>query len=445
MFLNVCQDSSFLRAIIIIKSFLKILFIVTPILVIIFSTIDFGSAVTAGKADVLQAKGIMLVKRLFACIIIFFVPSMVNYLVESFSTYNKEGLYQCLENATMEKVRYYEQLENERIKFEQDQIEGQVDTDELNETTKQSDGGNNGINNGSSYSSNVDNTTNYTPDFFGAIDNKHYNYVTFESKLTGNVVWSSNTPNIATVNNGVVTAVSGASGTAKIIATNGSVKEEYTVEVIPQRAANFVKDSVDYSNEVKEAYINNAEKICHSGSVNYIECIADTFPVYTGDFTSAVNFARTATKHMMSKGVGISATNYLIFVSSKKQTLTLLEKIDGIWKVKKSYSSSTGRNFSVKGDYSFAFYVGVVEYDSNPAVKNCKNSAINQFRQGKKKGGLRIKEANIKEPAISGRWIHYSPILGYPSSAGCNHLSCDAYSEVRDIVKDNLGTRVIVF
>lgn len=446
--LEICKNSSILRTMLVIKILLKIILIIGPIIVVLFSIVNFFKVVISGDAKDLKTSTFLLVKRIIACLIIFLLPTIMNYTFNSLVKTNNDSVMQCIENATLEKVKYYEQLEKEEsLKEKETRVNEKSTTDNKQSKTKnKSKSNSNSRSNSSKKSTDSQDKTVPTLKNTIAIDNKHFNYAKINTKLKGNISWKSNNENIVTVSNGIVKSKSNSEGETTIIASNGSESEQYRVVVIAQRNAKFVRDDNDYSNEVKEAYINNAEILCHSKDIsNLPECQKATFPVYTGDFTSAVRFAKTATRHEMTKDIGISAANYLIFISSKKQTLTLLEKINGEWKVKYSFVSSTGRDFSTKGDYSFAFYAGVVEYDSNPAVKKCKSNAINQFKQGKKKGGLRIKEANIKEPSISGRWIHYSSALGYPSSAGCNHLSCENYETIRDIVKDNLGTRIIVF
>ncbi|MBR4261828.1 MAG: hypothetical protein IKQ35_00505 [Bacilli bacterium] len=433
--LNVCENVAALKILLFFKSLLKIIFIMGPILVIIFSAVSFFKVVMSGDAKDFNKSFIILLKRLIACAAIFFLPTIVNVIINDLLE-SDNNIMICIENANPEKIKYYEKQQKaklrEKLKNQETKKDSKKEIDEKN--------------NSSSSNDNENNKTTKKLKHLIAIDNSHYNYAKIETNLTGNITWKSNNNKIATVKNGVVTAKKNADGETLIIASNGVESEQFRVVVISQRSSNFKKDKNDYSDEVKEAYINNAEALCHSKNLSkFPECKKATIPIYTGDYTSAVRFAKTATKREIKKKVGISATNYLIFVSSKKQTLTLLEKVNDEWKVKYSFISSTGRDFSVKGDYSFAFYAGVIEYDSNPAVKKCGSTAINQFKQGKKKGGLRIKEKNIREPAITGRWIHYSSALGYPSSAGCNHLSCKDYVTIRDIIKDNLGTRIIVF
>ena len=427
MFLVSCNNPELGSILFLINNILNIVIIIGPILAIISLTIHFINLMR-NPDDKKTPKKIK--NSILALVFLFFVPTIVNAFMYMLDDSNEFSA--CW-------------VQSKKPNYNSSYLKpsGKKKSSIINESSQYEKGGNN-----SNSNSSIGNSDSSVPSLGNiiAIDNKHYNYAVINTKLVGNITWKSANHNIATVNNGVVVARENADGETVVTASNGTENEQYRVVVIAQRSANFKRDDNDYSNEIKESYINNAEILCHSQDLSkFSECSSVTFPIYTGDYSSAVKFAKTVNRRDMTKDVGISATNYLIFVSSKKQTLTLLEKVNGEWKVKYSFISSTGRDFSVKGDYSFAFYAGVVEYDSNPAVKKCGSNAINQFRQGKKKGGLRIKEANIKESAISGRWIHYSSALGYPSSAGCNHLSCNDYQVIRDIIKDNLGTRIIVF
>ncbi len=71
-----------------IGTFITVLKIVIPIIIIIMGAIDLGKAVIATKEDEIKKASTSLFKRLIAGLIIFFIPTIVNAvfgLVSSFS------------------------------------------------------------------------------------------------------------------------------------------------------------------------------------------------------------------------------------------------------------------------------------------------------------------------------------------------------------------------
>ena len=67
--------------------FVTIFKIVIPILLIIFGSIDLGKAVVASDDKAIKGATTILVKRLIAAIIIFFIPTIVMWIFRAVSTY----------------------------------------------------------------------------------------------------------------------------------------------------------------------------------------------------------------------------------------------------------------------------------------------------------------------------------------------------------------------
>ena len=79
--LNVCENVAALKILLFFKSLLKIIFIMGPILVIIFSAVSFFKVVMSGDAKDFNKSFIILLKRLIACAAIFFLPTIVNVII----------------------------------------------------------------------------------------------------------------------------------------------------------------------------------------------------------------------------------------------------------------------------------------------------------------------------------------------------------------------------
>ena len=65
-----------------INSILKYIRIIVPILIILLGSLDFAKAVVAGKEDEMKKAQTIFVKRLIAGIIVFFVPVIVNLIMQ---------------------------------------------------------------------------------------------------------------------------------------------------------------------------------------------------------------------------------------------------------------------------------------------------------------------------------------------------------------------------
>lgn len=76
--LGFCEDEGVLKAFKIAGTFLKILKIVVPILIIILGSVDFGKAVISDDQKAISKSAQSLGKRLIAGIIIFFIPTIIN-------------------------------------------------------------------------------------------------------------------------------------------------------------------------------------------------------------------------------------------------------------------------------------------------------------------------------------------------------------------------------
>ena len=111
--MSFCEIPSYLRAMYIIKTLLKIVLIVAPLVVIITSIFSFFKLVTSGKVEDLRNAGFSLFRKIIACLCIVMIPSLVsailNILINN-NTFNEEYA-KCMENATLDRINLLEQVE----------------------------------------------------------------------------------------------------------------------------------------------------------------------------------------------------------------------------------------------------------------------------------------------------------------------------------------------
>lgn len=83
-----CAEDGVLKTFQIVGYFVTIIKILVPLLLLIFGSIDFGKAVLAGDDKGIQAASKMLVTRAIGGIIIFFIPTIVNFVTTMISNWS---------------------------------------------------------------------------------------------------------------------------------------------------------------------------------------------------------------------------------------------------------------------------------------------------------------------------------------------------------------------
>lgn len=108
-FLSTCDNCMLLRICYLIKIFMNILFIILPIGLIVFITIDFAKCVIANKEDDIKRNKNIVIKRILYSIALFFVPTIVNITMslvdKALETNNMDTFSACWTNATKEKMQ----------------------------------------------------------------------------------------------------------------------------------------------------------------------------------------------------------------------------------------------------------------------------------------------------------------------------------------------------
>ncbi len=282
---------------------------------------------------------------------------------------------------------------------------------------------------------------------------KFYNRATITADVTtyGNVSdkvsWeSSNSDVVAVSSSGDVLAKS--PGTAYITATTkDGVSAKTKVKVIDRMRKNpnntwNISDK-DFTDEEKESYLDNAEELCHSkwfkeDPERYYYCKKQEYVYYTGSPDKLV-------KHTMTKKVGVSATDYAIFISSAKQSISLLKmNSNGKWKVLRTARTSTRPAYN-DGHYRHDFYMG-----ASYVLDNFFGKIIIQFSDvDYYKGDNRLPNSTTVEPHYAHRAIHRTPeaesMLGIPRSAGCARVPNEFIQYLVETLKNQYGTRIIYF
>lgn len=144
---------------------MNIAFIIIPIGLIVFITIDFAKCVIANKEDEIKKNQSIAIKRIIYSVALFFVPSIVNITMglvdKALGSNNLDTITACWTNATKENIQIC--VANEEAKI---QAEKEANANKNNEESNNSESGNVSNNNNNNSSNNTQPSTqtnnNYT-------------------------------------------------------------------------------------------------------------------------------------------------------------------------------------------------------------------------------------------------------------------------------------------
>ena len=108
---RLCETAGFLRVLYFVQLALKIIFIVVPIILMIATVVNFFKVVVSGKADDMKKVVTTSLKRIVIAIVVFLIPSIIEYTFSFLVDMDFSPLSVCFNNATMENIKYYEKLE----------------------------------------------------------------------------------------------------------------------------------------------------------------------------------------------------------------------------------------------------------------------------------------------------------------------------------------------
>ena len=110
-----CENSSILSMLLLVKNFLNLLTIIVPIVLILYTMLDL----IKNQIDVDKKYLKVIGKRFIYAILIFLVPTIINLIVNNIDEGNK--YLTCYKEATIENIKYYRAREEAEKKKEEEQ------------------------------------------------------------------------------------------------------------------------------------------------------------------------------------------------------------------------------------------------------------------------------------------------------------------------------------
>ena len=100
---SVCQNPGILRIVLTIMNIVKLICIIAPIILILMLVIDIGKNVLSGDQEEIKKNLNKSIKRIIACILIFFVPLLVNVTIGFLGDLGVNYI-ECIENANSDTI-----------------------------------------------------------------------------------------------------------------------------------------------------------------------------------------------------------------------------------------------------------------------------------------------------------------------------------------------------
>lgn len=110
LMLNICNSSGVLRLFYFLKIALSIILTILPIIVIIITIINIFKIVLDGKSDTMKSTLIISFKRILASIIVFLLPTIMNFIFTSLVDMNID-FATCITNANLDYIKEREKEE----------------------------------------------------------------------------------------------------------------------------------------------------------------------------------------------------------------------------------------------------------------------------------------------------------------------------------------------
>ena len=112
LILGFCDKSYIMQVMLIVKIIFKLLCLLAPIIIIIVSSIHLFKIVLNGQEDDLKEALRVSVKRIIAGLVIFFIPTIINYAFTNIVDVSDVNFLACMETASKEKVKELKERED---------------------------------------------------------------------------------------------------------------------------------------------------------------------------------------------------------------------------------------------------------------------------------------------------------------------------------------------
>ena len=178
--LNFCDSEAVLRGFSVLNLFITIAKILVPILIIIKTSLDLGKAVIASKDDEIKSVASKLPRRLIAALSIFFIPSIVDFIFNSYVKYEDTalafaGCTTCM--ASSDECQDLMNIARQKAEAEKKDISEYYSIDiNIDEETKKRQNNNNNNNN--------NNNSNYQPPSGNPVERSTDTKERFEKEAT---------------------------------------------------------------------------------------------------------------------------------------------------------------------------------------------------------------------------------------------------------------------
>ena len=116
LFEDLCESSSVARVMLTLKIVLKILLILLPIILIIMSIISLSKVIKTGSQEEINNNVSIFIKRFIACLFVFAIPSLINYIFDNLVEQSDKNLLSCYQDVSLENIKEYEQREQQKLK-----------------------------------------------------------------------------------------------------------------------------------------------------------------------------------------------------------------------------------------------------------------------------------------------------------------------------------------
>lgn len=111
MILSICESSSVLKVIYMVKTIITIIKVSVPIMLIISLMIDYARAVI--NNDELKKSNKKLVSKIIAALLIFLIPTFISLIINIVGTNSQ--IKHCLDNANPDSIKVFEENEKEQL------------------------------------------------------------------------------------------------------------------------------------------------------------------------------------------------------------------------------------------------------------------------------------------------------------------------------------------